>query len=66
MTILHRETKRIKLNRTVVISNELSNRNEVLNNVGSNKNIIKMKGSWKDSITRSCHRKSGTISNNNG
>ena len=42
--ILHREAKRVKLNRTVIISGKLAHRNKRLNNVWSDKNIIKVKG----------------------
>lgn len=43
MKILHRETKGIKFNGTLITSSELTNRNEILNYVRSNKHIIKTK-----------------------
>ena len=41
--ILHREAKRVKLNGAVVVSHKLANRKEILNDVRSNKDIIKIK-----------------------
>ena len=38
--ILHRETKGVKLDRTGVISGELTNRDKISDNVGRDKNII--------------------------
>jgi hypothetical protein len=37
--ILHRETKRVKLHGTRVVSSELTDVKKILNNVGSNKNV---------------------------
>jgi hypothetical protein len=54
--ILHRKAKRIKFDRTVIVSSELTNRDEVLNNVGCNKNVIKIKGTRYDRMARSCDR----------
>jgi hypothetical protein len=42
--ILHKEAKRVKFNRTVVVSSGLTSGNKILNNVRSNKHIIKVKG----------------------
>ena len=42
--ILHKEAKRVKFNRTVVVSSELTSGNKILNNVRSNKHIIEVKG----------------------
>jgi hypothetical protein len=41
LKILHRKTKRIKLNGTVVISGKAANGNQILNNARSDKNIRK-------------------------
>jgi len=40
--ILRREAKGVKFNGTVIIFGKLSDRNEILNNVWSNENIIKI------------------------
>jgi hypothetical protein len=37
--ILHRQTKRIKLHRTRVVSSELTNRKKILNDVGGDKDV---------------------------
>jgi hypothetical protein len=39
----HRKTKRIKIDGTIIISSELTNRDKIFNNAGCNKNITKMK-----------------------
>jgi hypothetical protein len=41
--VLHRETKRVKIDRTVIISSKLTNRDKIFNNARCNKNIAKMK-----------------------
>jgi hypothetical protein len=41
--VLHRETKRVKIDRTVIISSKLTNRDNIFNNARCNKNIAKMK-----------------------
>lgn len=46
--ILHREAKRVKFNGTLIVSSELAHRYERLNNIRSNKNIIKNKRTRKD------------------
>jgi hypothetical protein len=40
--ILHRKTIRIKLDRTIIIDSELSNRNQIFDNVRNDKNIVKI------------------------
>ena len=40
--VLQREAKRVKFNEIVIISGKLSNRYEILNNVGCNEDIIKI------------------------
>lgn len=42
--VLHREAKRVKLDRNGVISSELAHRNKILNQFRSDKNIVKVKG----------------------
>ena len=42
--ILHRKTKRIKLDRAKVIHGELANRYKFFDNTGNNENIVKIKG----------------------
>jgi hypothetical protein len=37
--IIHRQTKRVKLHRTRVVSNELSNGKKILNDVGCDKDV---------------------------
>jgi hypothetical protein len=44
---LHREAKRIKFNRTMIIGGKLGNGYKVLNNIRSNKHIIKVNGPGK-------------------
>jgi hypothetical protein len=41
--VLHRETKRVKINRTVITSSKLMNRDKIFNNARCNENIAKMK-----------------------
>jgi hypothetical protein len=41
--VLHRETKRVKIDRTVIISSKLTNRDKIFNNARCNENIAKMK-----------------------
>jgi hypothetical protein len=41
--ILHRTAKRVKFHTAVVINSKLTNRNEILNEVWCNKNVIKTK-----------------------
>jgi hypothetical protein len=56
MKILHRKAKRVKLDRTIVIIIKLTNKNKVLNNIGGNKNVIKIKGTRYDGVAKSCDR----------
>ena len=41
--ILHKKAKQIKFNRTVIIGGEMTNGNQILNNVGRHQNIVKNK-----------------------
>jgi hypothetical protein len=41
--VLHRKTKRIKIDGAIIISSELTNGDKIFNNAGCNKNITKMK-----------------------
>ena len=43
LQILHRKTKRIKFNRTIIIGGKTTNENQILNNVGGHQNIVKNK-----------------------
>jgi hypothetical protein len=36
---LHRQTKRVKLHRTRIVSSELSNKKKILNDVGGDKDV---------------------------
>jgi hypothetical protein len=49
--ILHRKAIGVKLHRTLIVSSEMTNRYKILNNVGSNKDVIKIKGTGKCRIT---------------
>jgi hypothetical protein len=65
--ILHRETKRVKFNRTPVITSKTVSRYKIFNNGRGNKDIIKKKGIvWViDSSATGCSdRKEGTIADN--
>ena len=44
LKILHKTPKGVKLNRTMVVVDELANENEILNKLRGNQNIIKMQG----------------------
>jgi hypothetical protein len=41
--VLHRKTKRVKIDRAIIISSELADRDKILNNARCNENITKMK-----------------------
>jgi hypothetical protein len=41
--VLHRETKRVKIDGAIIISSKLTNRDKIFNNARCNKNIAKMK-----------------------
>ena len=65
--ILHRETKRVKFNRTPVTTSKTASRYKAFNNGRRNKDSIKKKGIvWViDSSATSCSdRKEGTITDN--
>jgi hypothetical protein len=66
MEILHRNTKRVKLDRNTIVSSEFSNRKEISDNVGSYKDIVEAKGSRKDRIAGANYRKGGTVAYDNG
>jgi hypothetical protein len=62
--VLNRETKRVKFNGTKVINSEMTNRNQILDNVGNDQNIGKkefMSGSEKCGMTNMRYRKSRSI-----
>jgi hypothetical protein len=41
--VLHRKTKRVKIDRAIIISSELTDGEKILNNARCNENITKMK-----------------------
>ena len=43
--IFYRKTKGIKLNRTIIVKCELTDRNKIFNDGRSNKDIVEVKGS---------------------
>ena len=49
--ILHKNTKRVKLDRNEIVSGELSNRKKIFYDVRSYKNICKMKGARERGVT---------------
>jgi hypothetical protein len=49
--ILHRKAIGVKLHRTLIVSSETTNRYIFLNNVESNKDVIKVKQIGKNRIT---------------
>jgi hypothetical protein len=66
--ILHSETKLVKLDGKIVVSDKPMNRNEILYNARRNKNIIKKKysvGIKKRGIAGCNDGQEGTVSNNN-
>jgi hypothetical protein len=63
--ILHRTAKRIKFHTTIVVNSKLPNRNKVLNEAGSNKNIIKAKVVREFSRAGGDDRNEVAITNNN-
>jgi hypothetical protein len=42
--ILNRKTRSVKLNRTVIVASKLSNRQQVMSKLRSDKNIMKLEG----------------------
>jgi hypothetical protein len=62
--ILHKETKRVKFHRTRIISGEFMNRQKILNNVRSNKDIVKVKGSWENRVAYGGNREDRTVTYN--
>jgi hypothetical protein len=63
--ILHRTAKWVKFHTAVVINSKLTNRNEILNEVGCNKNVIKVKVVRKTSRSSGGGRNEVAIPNNN-
>ena len=49
--ILHKQARRIKLNGTRIVNSELTNRKKIMNDVGSDKDIVQAKGTKMDRIT---------------
>jgi hypothetical protein len=58
-------TKRIKFHAAIIVNGKLPNRNKVLDEVRSDKNIIKMKIVQKLSGTSGGDRYTGTVADNN-
>jgi hypothetical protein len=49
--ILHRQTKRVKFHRALIVSGKMTNIKETLNYVRSKQNIVKVKWSGKNRVT---------------
>jgi len=49
LKVLHRTTRQVKLNRTIIVGSELANKNKIINKLWGNQNIIKMQGWMKNS-----------------
>jgi hypothetical protein len=63
--ILHRAAKRVKFHTTVVVNSELTNRNEILNEIRGNKDVIKVKVVREMSRAGGGDRDQTAIANNN-
>jgi hypothetical protein len=66
--VLHRETKRVKIDRIVIISSKLTKRDKIFNNAWCNENIAKMKRTirkkrQKRGMSRRRDEDRGSISN---
>ncbi|GJY48231.1 hypothetical protein Tco_0438187 [Tanacetum coccineum] len=59
--ILHRKAKRVEFKSAIIIPSKLTNKNEVFNNIRSDKNIVKV----KRAMNRGNNAMSG-VSNGNG
>ena len=66
LQVLHRTASRVKLNRTIVVSGKLANRNKILNNMWRHKDIIKTKGGRLCSRASGSDREQSAITDNNG
>jgi hypothetical protein len=66
--VLHRQTKRVKIDRTVIISSKQTNRDKIFNNARCNENITKMKRTirekrWKRGMSGRRDGDRGAVSN---
>ena len=64
--ILHSKTRRVKFNRTRIISCKAANRKEVVNHIGGNKNIGKTERAMSISSTHGSDRKTRAIGYHDG
>jgi hypothetical protein len=49
--VVYGEPLGIKPYRTVVVTSEATNREKMMSQMGSNKNVVKVEGSWKNRCT---------------
>jgi hypothetical protein len=66
--VLHRETKRVKIDGAIIISSKLTNRDNIFNNARCNENIAKMKRTIREKRRKTGmsgrrDRDKGTVSN---
>lgn len=66
VNILHTEAKLVEFNGINVVSCKLMNVKEILNNIRSNKNIIKIKRCRKNCMANRHDRENGSIMNKGG
>ena len=64
--ILHRQTKRVKLNGTRIVGGEPTNREKIMNYTRSNKDILEVKRPRDNGITYGGDRDGGAVSHNDG
>jgi len=64
--ILHRTTERVKFHRTIIVGDELANRNKILNKIRRDQDIIKMKLMRKNRFANGGDRHKVPITDNNG
>jgi hypothetical protein len=48
---LHINAKKVKFHRTLVISSKMTNGKQILNNVGSKKNVVEIEWAQNDRVT---------------
>lgn len=64
--VLHRKTRRVKFDGTIIISSKLANRNEIFNELWSYKSISKVERCVrKHGMTNTTNRKKRTITDDN-
>jgi hypothetical protein len=61
--ILHRKTRRVKLNGTGIVGSEPTNRKEIVSDVRGDKNVVEIERSGENRGTYRGDQKSGTIPN---